>query len=80
MLQTLLIEIGVEELPAVPLLSIMEVAEGKGPAVFDCSSGMENCPAEKADSCHIWPFIHKLQGRIDDFLAGMTLADIIEQK
>ena len=64
----------------ITLLSIMEAAEGKGPSVFDCSSGVGNCPAEKEESCHIYPFIHNLQGRIDEFLAGMTLADILEKK
>ena len=64
----------------ITLLSIMEAAEGKGPSVFDCSSGIGNCPSEKEESCHIYPFIHNLQGRIDEFLAGMTLADILEKK
>ncbi len=64
----------------ITLLTIMQVAEGKAPAVFDCATGVGNCPAEKEDSCHIWPFIHNLQGKIDGFLAGMTLADIMEQK
>ena len=64
----------------ITLLSIMETAEGKGPAVFDCSVGVGSCPAEKEESCHIYPFIHNLQNKIDDFLAGMTLADIIEKE
>jgi len=64
----------------ITLLSIMQAAEGKAPSVFDCSSGAGNCPAEKEESCHIYPFIHNLQGRIDEFLEGMTLADIIEKK
>lgn len=64
----------------ITLLSIMRAAEGKDPSVFDCSGGVGNCPAEKEDSCHIYPFIHNLQGRIDDFLEGMTLSDILEQE
>ena len=64
----------------ITLLSIMQAAEGKGPSVFDCSSAIGNCPAEKEESCHIYPFIHNLQGRIDEFLEGMTLADILEKK
>jgi len=64
----------------ITILSIMQAAEGKGPSVFDCSAGAGNCPAEKEDSCHIYPFIHNLQGRIDEFLEGMTLADILEKK
>ena len=64
----------------ITLLSIMKAAEGKDPSVFDCSSGGGNCPAEKEESCHIYPFIHNLQGKIDDFLEGMTLADILEKE
>ncbi len=64
----------------ITLLNIMRAAEGKDLSVFDCSSGAGNCPSEKEDSCHIYPFIHNLQGRIDEFLGGMTLADILEQK
>jgi len=64
----------------ITLLTIMKAAEGKDPSVFDCSGGIGNCPAEKEESCHIYPFIHNLQGRIDDFLEGMTLADILEKE
>ena len=64
----------------ITLLKIMEAAEGKGPSVFDCSAGVGNCPAEKEEACHIYPFIHNLQGRIDEFLEGMTLVDILEKK
>jgi len=63
----------------ITILSIMQAAEGKGPAVFDCSSGAGSCPAEKESSCHIWPFIHNLQGKIDFFLSNLTLADILEK-
>lgn len=64
----------------ITILSIIRASEGKGPAVFDCSSGEGNCPVEKEGSCHIWPFIHNLQGKIDFFLANLTLADILEKK
>ncbi|MDF1880999.1 Rrf2 family transcriptional regulator [Sulfurimonas sp. MAG313] len=64
----------------ITLLQIMRAAEGKDPSVFDCSVGVGNCPAEKEDSCHIYPFIHNLQERIDDFLEDMTLADILEKE
>lgn len=64
----------------ITLLSIMKAAEGKDPSVFDCSAGIGNCPGEKEESCHIYPFIHNLQGKIDNFLEGMTLADILEKE
>ncbi len=62
----------------ISLLSIMEASEGRTPAVFDCSPSKDNCPGEKADSCKIWPVLNNLQEHIDDFLAKLTLADIME--
>jgi Rrf2 family protein len=57
---------------------IMCAAEGKSPAVFDCASSDSKCPSEKASACSIWPFLNRLQGKIDNFLEQLTLADIIE--
>ena len=54
-------------------------AEGKNPAVFDCSKSQKDCPSDKASTCQIWPVINRLQGKIDTFLEGLTLADLIEQ-
>jgi len=64
----------------ISLLSIIKAAEGKDPSVFDCSTGVGNCPSEKENSCHIYPFIQNLQGKIDNFLEDMTLADILEKE
>ena len=63
----------------ISMLDIMSCVEGKAPAVFDCASSLENCPSDRADICSIWPFLHKLQGKIDSFLAELTLADILEE-
>ena len=63
----------------ISMLDVMLCVEGKAPAVFDCSPAMENCPSDKADICSIWPFLNKLQGKIDTFLANLTLADILEE-
>ena len=60
------------------MLLIMSCVEGKAPAVFDCASSINDCPSDKASLCSIWPFLNKLQGKIDEFLADMTLADILE--
>jgi len=62
----------------ISMLLIMSCVEGKAPAVFDCASSINDCPSDKASLCSIWPFLNKLQGKIDDFLAEMTLADILE--
>jgi len=61
------------------LLELMTAVESKTPAVFDCSSSQEDCPSNKASTCKIWPFINRLQGKIDAFLGTLTLQDILEQ-
>lgn len=61
------------------MLKVMSCVEGKTPAVFDCSSSSSDCPSDKANICTLWPFLNKLQGKIDTFLAALTLADILEE-
>ena len=61
------------------MLKVMSSVEGKAPAVFDCSPSKDDCPFQKANICAIWPFFNKLQGKIDIFLATLTLADILEE-
>jgi len=60
------------------MLEVMSAVEGKAPAVFDCASAAENCPSDMAHLCSIWPFLNKLQGKIDLFLSEMSLADILD--
>ena len=60
------------------MLDVMSAVEGKAPAVFDCAPSIEDCPSDKAKLCNIWPFLNKLQGKIDSFLAELSLADILE--
>jgi len=60
------------------MLKVMTSVEGKAPAVFDCAPSTKDCPSNQAQICSIWPFLHKLQGKIDLFLAELTLADILE--
>jgi DNA-binding IscR family transcriptional regulator len=61
------------------MLEVMSIVEGKAPAVFECSPSEKDCPSDKANKCTIWPFLNKLQGKIDSFLAELTLADIIDE-
>ncbi|QOY51221.1 RrF2 family transcriptional regulator [Candidatus Sulfurimonas baltica] len=61
------------------MLQVMACVEGKTPTVFDCSISDIDCPSEKAHLCSIWPFLSKLQIKIDSFLAEMTLADILKK-
>lgn len=61
------------------LLEIVWAVEGKPASVFECSPGIECCPNKRAQSCAIWPFLNRLQHRIDDFLRSLTLEDIIAE-
>ena len=60
------------------MLEVLSCVEGKAPAVFDCSPSAENCPSEMAHLCSLWPFLNKLQGKIDTLLQEMSLQDILE--
>ncbi len=62
----------------ISMLNVMSAVEGKAPAVFECAPSINDCPSDKATVCSIWPFLNKLQGKIDSFLAVLTLADILE--
>ncbi len=68
-----------KECKDISVQQIMSAAEGKNPAVFDCAPSQKDCPSDKASTCSIWPFINRLQGKIDNFLDTLTLADIIEE-
>jgi len=57
---------------------ISEAAEGKNISVFDCSSAQEYCPSNKGGFCTLWPFLNKLQNKIDNFLEELTLQDLLE--
>jgi len=59
------------------MLEVASCVEGKAPAVFECAPSLEDCPSDRASTCTIWPFLHKLQGKIDLFLANLTLADLL---
>ncbi len=63
----------------ITVLEVLNSAEGKTPAVFSCSPSLESCPADKASSCGLWPFLNKLQNKVDDFLGTLTLEEIIEE-
>ncbi len=62
----------------ITMLDVLSHVESKAPAVFECSPSEKDCPSEKADVCSIWPFLNKLQHKIDDFLQNLTLADILK--
>ncbi len=68
-----------KEASDITMLSIICAAEGKSPAVFDCTGSQKVCPSDNASTCQIWSFLNRLQGKIDYFLDGLTLADILEE-
>lgn len=63
----------------ITILEVMCAVEGKNPAVFDCSPSESSCPSDQAKTCSLWPFLNKLQGKIDNFLDTLTIADLIEE-
>ena len=56
---------------------IIFAAEGKTPVVFDCTSYASSCPNGSIGTCSISPFLAKFQTKIDDFLNGLMLDDIL---
>lgn len=62
----------------ISMLEVLSHVESKAPAVFDCSPSEKDCPSDRANICSIWPFLNRLQNKIDDFLKELTLADILK--
>jgi len=56
---------------------IIFAAEGKTPAVFDCTQYSQTCPNGSIGTCAISPFLANFQTKIDDFLNGLMLSDIL---
>ncbi len=63
----------------ITMLDVMEAAEGKMPAVFNCAPSKESCPSNQAMTCGLWPFLNRLQGKVDAFLGILTLEAILEE-
>ena len=64
-------------------ISVAEVivaAEGKTPAVFDCSQYANTCPNGAIGNCNISPFLATFQTKIDTFLQELTLEDIFKNE
>jgi len=56
---------------------IIFAAEGKAPAIFDCTQYAATCPNGTIGTCAISPFLANFQTKIDDFLNGLMLSDIL---
>jgi Rrf2 family protein len=63
----------------ISIMEVIEAAEGKPPSVFECSPAQSCCPSDRGGSCVIWPFLNRLQSKIDGFLEDLTLKDILER-
>lgn len=63
----------------ITVASIVEYAEKRPTHVFECSGDIENCPSKNGALCAIWPIFNKLQILVDDFLAKITLKDIMQK-
>ena len=65
------------EVNEISVNDIIFAAEGKTPAVFDCTSYTSSCPNGTIGTCAISPFLMNFQTKIDSFLNGLTLGDIL---
>lgn len=65
------------EIDQISVRDIIIAAEGKPPAVFDCTSYAGSCPNGSIGTCAISPFLMTFQSKIDDFLNGLMLSDIL---
>jgi len=66
-----------KEVNEISVNDIIFAAEGKAPAIFDCTSYTNTCPNGTIGTCAISPFLMNFQTKIDDFLNGLTLGDIL---
>lgn len=62
----------------ISLLMITTISEEKTPIVFECSTSVESCPGDRANSCYLWSTLNALQNKIDNFLENITLKDIMQ--
>ncbi|HFS85494.1 MAG TPA: Rrf2 family transcriptional regulator [Epsilonproteobacteria bacterium] len=67
----------VKDVSDISVKEIIVAAEGKAPAVFDCTQYAANCPNNAIGTCSISPFLSTFQTKVDDFLDGLMLGDIL---
>ncbi len=66
-----------KEIDTISVHDVILAAEGKAPAVFDCSAYTDTCPNGTIGTCAISPFLRNFQTKIDHFLDGLMLSDIL---
>ncbi len=68
----------VKDSSEISIASVVIAAEGRTPAVFDCSQYSSTCPNGSIGGCTISPFLVTFQSKIDTFLHKLTLEDIFK--
>lgn len=63
----------------ISIAAITIAAEGKTPAVFNCTQYTETCPNGTIGTCTISPFLLAFQNKIDTFLHNLTLEEIFSK-
>lgn len=61
----------------ITLLQIIESAEKHDMSIFDCSRSKESCA--KSDNCQIWCMFNNIQKKVDSYMSGISLNDIIKK-
>jgi len=64
----------------ISIAEIIIAAEGKTPAIFDCTQYTNTCPNGAIGNCSISPFLATFQTKIDTFLKELTLEDIFKNE
>ena len=67
----------IRDIDDISVREIIVAAEGKAPAVFDCTQYASTCPNGAIGTCSISPFLSTFQSRVDDFLDGLMLGDVL---
>jgi len=60
----------------ITIYDIIQAAEGKKPAVFDCLSYAQTCPNGAIGTCSISPFLARFQFKVDNYLKNITLKEL----
>jgi Rrf2 family protein len=61
--------------------SLLRAVDDHCATVFTCSAALCNCPSGEVKSslCVVWPFMNRLQTKIDATLATTSIADLIRE-
>jgi len=69
------------DLNKITIMDIINSVEKKSANVSECSKNISDCPngIDRALHCSIWPYLNRLQNRVDSFLASITIEDILKK-